>query len=43
MKSSVVGIAEPKAVRYLFNSPWQGSVFNEASLPLGPFTMAVEK
>ena len=33
------GVARPKAVRYLFNSPWQGSVFNEVSLPLGPFTM----
>ena len=33
------GVAEPVAVRYLFNSPWQGSVFNEASLPLGPFMM----
>lgn len=37
------GVAGPKAVRYLFNSPWQGSVFNEASLPLGPFAMAVEE
>jgi sialate O-acetylesterase len=35
------GVAQPKAVRYLFNSPWQGSVFNEASLPLGPFEMSV--
>ena len=32
-------IAQAEAVRYLFNSPWQGSVFNEASLPLGPFMM----
>ena len=37
------GVAQPKAVRYLFNSPWQGSVFNEASLPLGPFTMALSE
>lgn len=36
---SADGVAQPKAVRYLFNSPWQGSVFNEASLPLGPFAM----
>ena len=36
------GVAQPKAVRYLFNSPWQGSVFNEASLPLGPFMIPVE-
>ena len=35
------GVAQPKAVRYLFNSPWQGSVFNEASLPLGPFVVPV--
>ena len=35
------GVAQPKAVRYLFNSPWQGSVFNEASLPLGPFELSV--
>ena len=38
---AVDGVAQPKAVRYLFNSPWQGSVFNEASLPLGPFEMPV--
>ena len=37
------GVAQPKAVRYLFNSPWQGSVFNEAALPLGPFAIAVEE
>ena len=37
------GVAEPKAVRYLYNSPWQGSVFNQASLPLGAFEMEVEK
>ena len=31
------GLANPVAVRYLFNSPWKSSVFNQASLPLGPF------
>lgn len=35
------GAVAPTAVRYLFNSPWIGSVFNEASLPLGPFEMPV--
>ena len=37
------GVSEPRAVRYLYNAPWQGSVFNQASLPLGAFEMAVEK
>ena len=35
------GVKAPRAVRYLFNSPWRGSVFNQASLPLGPFLMPV--
>jgi len=37
------GVSAPKAVRYLFNSPWHGCVFNEASLPLGPFTMSLSE
>ncbi len=35
------GVDSPVAVRYLFNSPWRGSVFNEAALPLGPFALPV--
>ncbi len=38
---SAPGVKKPKTVRYLFNSPWKGSVFNEASLPLGPFELSV--
>ena len=38
---SARGVKRPRAVRYLFNSPWKGSVFNEASLPLGPFELSV--
>lgn len=42
IRLSAPGVKRPKAVRYLFNSPWKGSVFNEASLPLGPFELPVE-
>ena len=40
---SASGTKNPVAVRYLFNAPWKGSVFNGASLPLGPFEMDVMK
>ena len=30
-------VAKPVKVRYLFNRPWKGTVFNESNLPLGPF------
>lgn len=39
---SVYGLDEPQAVRYLHNSPWQGSVFNQASLPLGVFERKIK-
>ncbi|NLG00813.1 MAG: sialate O-acetylesterase [Lentisphaerae bacterium] len=38
---SVAGLGEPRRVRYLYNSPWQGSVFNQASLPLSAFEREV--
>ena len=40
---SVYGLGEPQAVRYLHNSPWQGSVFNQASLPLGAFEKRIDR
>ena len=42
IRLSSPGVTNPKAVRYLFNSPWKGSVFNEVSLPLGPFELPVK-
>ena len=30
-------VPEPKRLRYLYAKPWTGTVFNESSLPLGPF------
>lgn len=37
------GLDRPVAVRYLYNSPWQGTVFNQASLPLGAFERKIGK
>ena len=31
------GVAEPKKLRYLYSSPWFGSVYSDACLPLGAF------
>lgn len=31
------GVKEPKRVRYLFNAPWFGGLYNEVCLPLGAF------
>lgn len=31
------GVAEPRRLRYLFKSPYRGSLYSDASLPLGPF------
>ena len=31
------GVAEPKKLRYLYSSPWFGSVYNEVNLPIGAF------
>ena len=36
------GLTRPAAVRYLHQAPWKGSVFSDASLPLGPFERPVE-
>ena len=30
-------VPKPVKVRYLFNKPWKGTVYNESNLPLGPF------
>ena len=35
------GVAAPKKVRYLHNSPWIGNVFAISGLPLGPFEASV--
>ena len=32
------GVIAPVGVRYLFTSPWRGSVYNEAGLPMGAFS-----
>ena len=34
---SADGVAEPKKLRYLHSSPWFGSVYSDACLPLGAF------
>ena len=34
---SADGIKEPKKLRYLYSSPWFGSIYNEVNLPLGAF------
>ena len=31
------GVAEPKKLRYLYSSPWFGSLYSDACLPLGAF------
>ena len=31
------GVKEPKKLRYLYSSPWFGSIYNEVNLPLGAF------
>ena len=31
------GVTEPKKLRYLYSSPWFGSVYNQVNLPLGAF------
>lgn len=30
-------VPDPRKLRYLHSKPWTGTVFNESSLPLGPF------
>lgn len=36
------GVAAPKKVRYLYQAPYCGSLFNESSLPLGSFEAEVK-
>ena len=36
-------VSAPVAVRYLHNAPWKGTVFNDVSLPLGPFEIPIAK
>ena len=31
------GVAEPKKLRYLYSSPWYGSLYGESGLPVGAF------
>jgi len=40
---SAPGVAAPTAVRYAWNLPWTGSVYNEVNLPLGTFERKVER
>ncbi len=37
LKLKAEGVSAPKKVRYLFNVPVKGAVYNEANLPLGAF------
>ena len=34
---SADGVAKPTKLRYLYSSPWFGSIYNEVNLPLGAF------
>ena len=34
---SADGVKEPKKLRYLYSTPWFGSIYNEVNLPLGAF------
>ena len=34
---SAPGVKEPKKLRYLYSSPWFGSIYNDVNLPLGAF------
>ncbi len=34
-------VPDPKSVRYLFSRPWRGTMYSEARLPLGAFSMDV--
>lgn len=34
------GVESPVSVRYLFRKPWRAALYNEASLPMGPFLFA---
>ena len=33
------GVAKPVKLRYAYSSPWKGSIYNEADLPLGAFSI----
>ena len=39
---SSMKVSSPKKVRYLFKSPWQGSLRNRSGIPAGPFMMDVK-
>ena len=40
---SASGVKEPVAVRYAWQKPWTGCVYNEADLPMGTFLIEVGK
>jgi sialate O-acetylesterase len=40
---SAPGVKEPVAVRYAWQKPWTGCVYNEADLPMGTFLIEVGK
>ena len=31
------GVEKPAKLRYAYSSPWKGTIYNEADLPLGAF------
>jgi len=33
------GVAKPVKLRYAYSSPWKGTIYNEADLPLGAFSI----
>ena len=32
-------VAKPVKLRYAYSSPWKGTIYNEADLPLGAFSI----
>lgn len=42
IKLRTEGLVNPCAVRYGFTNPWEGGVYNEVDLPLGPFQLPVK-
>ena len=41
LKLKADGVSVPKKVRYLYNAPVKGAIFNEVNLPLGPFVLDI--
>ena len=43
LRLKAAGVTCPKKIRYLHSSPWLSTVYNEANLPLGPFSRDTEE